>query len=320
MNKKCPKVGFSFSTKDRVDSTLRSLASIDTKGEFDLIWVDGSDTAAGKALAESVKLRNCRLVEVHHDIKGGPDNAIRLGLKRLLELGYEYCGLIENDVLLKPGWYADLMRLFELGREDGLRIGAATVRTIDGRVLVFQPRYTLMWYMGASIVLFTREAAKIILRTYKPTSSRELGSFFKNKLGVDLGDVWELWMDKPNRPIGCDGAFAMQLYRYGLSSLGTIPAKGFSSDFSIEERFHSHYVEKTLADSQLIDESRRLQMIVQRLDAIRARRTLTLAGDYLKFAIIQAKLRMQRTRPGRCVLYPMRRARFLYQKVYKGST
>lgn len=314
-----PKVGFSFSTKDRVDFTLRCLAGIDTEGGFDLIWLDGSDTARGKALPGSIKLRNCRLIKVHHDVKGA-DNALCFGLKRLLELGYDYCGLIENDVELQPGWHTDLMRLFELGRQDGLRVGAATVRTIDGRVLIYQPRHALMWYMGASIVLFTREAAKVILGTYKLTSSQELGKFYRNKLGIDLGNVWELWMDKPDRSIGCDGAFAMQLYRYGLSSLGTIPAKGRSCDFSIEERFRSHYVEKTLETRELSDESRRLEIMAHRLEAIRARRTLTFAGDYLKFAFIQAKLVMQRTRPGRCLLYPMRRAKFLYHKVCKGST
>ncbi|KPJ58462.1 MAG: hypothetical protein AMS15_08370, partial [Planctomycetes bacterium DG_23] len=269
------KVGFSFSTKDRVDCTLRTLSGLETEGGFDLIWVDGSDTAGGKALPGSIKPRNFRLVEVHQGVKGGPDGAIRFGLKRLLELGYDYCGLIENDVLFEPGWYSDLMRLFEVGREEGLRVGAATVRTIDGRVMVYRPQYALMWYMGASVVLFTKKAAKIVLRTYKPTSSRELGAFFMHKLGVDLSKVWELWMDRPNRSIGCDGAFAMQLYRYGLSSLGTIPAKGRSFDFSIEERFRSHYVEKTLDAQELSREIQRFGIMVRRLEKIAARRALT---------------------------------------------
>jgi hypothetical protein len=319
MNKKCPTVGFAFSTKDRVDCTLRTLASLETEGSFDLIWIDGSDTAGGKALPGSIKPRNFSLVEVHKEVKGGPDKAIRFGLKRLLELGYDYCGLIENDVLFRPGWYADLMGLFELGRREGLRVGAATVRTIDGRVMIYRPQYALMWYMGASIVLFTKEAARIILRTYKLTSSQELGAFFKQQLGVDLSKVWELWMDKRNRSIGCDGAFAMQLYRYGLSSVGTIPAKGISADFSIEERFHSHYVEKTLDPRQLSEESQRLQIMVQRLQKIAASRAFTSTQDHAKLAYRQAKSMMRRTRAGRCLLYPMRRVKFLCNKAVRGS-
>ena len=35
---------------------------------------------------------------------GGPDAAIQFSLKRLLALGYDFVGLIENDIQLKPGW------------------------------------------------------------------------------------------------------------------------------------------------------------------------------------------------------------------------
>ena len=318
-----PKVGFSFSTKDRVDFTRRALADIDSESGFDLIWVDGSTTPEGKDLPHSVTLKNSQIVEHLYDTNG-PDGAIRLGLKRLLKLGYDYCGLIENDVELQPGWFTELMNLFVLGRRDGLRVGAATVRTIDGRTLIYRPQYALMWYMGASILLFTREAAKIILTTYRLTCAQELGRFYKDRLGFYLEDVWELWMDKENRPIGCDGAFAMELYRYGLSSLGTIPAKGFSADFSIEERFRSNYVKETLPEEELYPEYGRLQATAQRLEAVAAKRTLTYIIDTIKHLFTQLctqasmLLRLLKIL-GWCMSHPLQCIKSLVQRVFKRS-
>ncbi len=186
-----PKVGFVFSTKDRVGFTLRSLSSIDTESGLDLIWVDGSETAEGRALPQSVKPQRCRLVEVHHGVQGGPDHTIRFGLRRLLALGYEFCGLIENDVVLEPGWFSHLMNLFGKAQNDGFAVGAATVRNLNSRVLFSHPNYTINSVVGAGMVLFTRQAAKVVLATYGPTTAKKLATFFKQKMHANLGDVWE---------------------------------------------------------------------------------------------------------------------------------
>ncbi len=42
------RIGFAFSTRDRVEFTRRSLASIDTDEGFDRLWVDGSVTPEGR--------------------------------------------------------------------------------------------------------------------------------------------------------------------------------------------------------------------------------------------------------------------------------
>lgn len=231
MNAQRAKVGFVFSTKDRVEFTRRSLRNIDTEGGFDLVWVDGSDTPEGRALPGKVRLSNCRLAEVHYDIRGGPDNAIRFGLQRLLELGYDYCGLIENDIEFKPGWFTKLMELFSLGEQDGLNVGAVTVRTIPTWVLMYKPQYALMWNTGAGMVLFKREAAEIVLDTYGPTSMYELRKFYLQEFGIDLVkpylgrlsfDVMRMWeVYTANTPLGCDWAYSMQLYKEGFSTIGT---------------------------------------------------------------------------------------------------
>jgi len=249
MSKQRVKVGFVFSTKDRVEFTLQSLRSIDTEGGFDLVWVDGSDTPEGKALPKKVKLSNCCLAEVHYDIRGGPDNAIRFGLQRLLELGYDYCGLIENDIEFKPGWFMKLMELFSLAEGDGLNVGAVTVRTIPTWILMYKPQYVLMWNIGAGMVLFKREAVKIVLDTYGPTSMYELRKFYLKKfdidiarpylgrLGIDLQRIWQVSTSSPvpwSPTLGCDFAYAMRLYERNFASIGSITPMSYNIDL------HSH--------------------------------------------------------------------------------
>jgi len=240
------KVGFAFSTKDRVDFTRRSLAGIDACGGFDLVWVDGSDTPEGKALPESAKPRNCRIVEVHHNVKGGPDAAICFGLRRLLQRGYDYCGLIENDIEFKPAWVTKLLELFELGKQDGLEVGAVTARSIESRVLIHRPGYVIKSNMGAGMVLFTREAVQIIIAAYGEQTGRELVGYFYRKFGIDLHDSWEPYI-KP-RPLGpnalhaCDWTYARCLYERGLCSLGTVPSLAFNMDMDVGKEFRTSYV------------------------------------------------------------------------------
>ena len=312
------KVGFAFSTKDRVEFTLRSLASIDADSGFDLIWVDGSDTPEGKALPECVKLRRSRLVEVHHNVTGGPDNAIRFGLTRLLNAGYEYCGLIENDVEFRPGWYAKLMQLFELGSSDGLRVGSATVRTIESRVLIPTPQYVLMWNVGAGMALFAREAARIVLATYRPANAKTLSKYYMEAFGADLRDKWELWMDAPDRQLGCDWAYAMQLHRYGFYSLGSVPSLAFHMDFDLEMAFRTSYVRRPMEISQADNQSwRQLTRAMSPTGIVRTtKRSAMFAGDSVRSAVFWAQKRNKHLRR---ILHPVRSIRSLCRKVAAGK-
>jgi hypothetical protein len=249
-----PKIGFVFSTKDRVDFTIRSLKSIDNEGEFDLIWIDGSDTAEGKALPASVKTQKCRIAEIHYNIKGGADKANCFGLRRLLSLGYDYCGFIENDVEFNPGWYPKLMELFTLGQKDGLEAGSVTVRTIESRVLIYRPSYAAMWNVGAGMVLFTRKAARIILATFATTTAKDVSAFFKNHFGSDLGDIWELWQGEQDWHHTTDWAYAMQLHKYGYCSLGSIPSMAHNIDCDIKKVLRTDYVDKPILISEKEEE------------------------------------------------------------------
>lgn len=222
--------GFCFSTKDRLEFTKRTLRSIDEVGGFDLVWVDGSDTEEGRSLPGGFALRRARLAEVHWDVRGGPDAAIQFGLSRLVELGYDYCGLIENDVVLERGWFAALLGAIDAASADGLAVGAATVRNYESRVLEFRERYTINWAVGAGMVLFTREGAELLLQRYRRdglgpwTTARRIARFYRDLCGVDLRGIWDLWTGRLDRRLCPDWAFATVLLEHGLASVGTIPS------------------------------------------------------------------------------------------------
>lgn len=97
------RVGFALNSMDRLDFTTQTLDGMATESGFGVVWVDGSLTDAGIQLTRSAQWNRINFVEVHREVRGGPDRAIRFGLARLLELGYEYCRLLENDIVLRPG-------------------------------------------------------------------------------------------------------------------------------------------------------------------------------------------------------------------------
>jgi hypothetical protein len=234
------RVGFSLSTKDRPDFTRRTLASVDIEPGFDIVWADGSDEDEGRALPHQYRFRHARLVEAHGDVRGGPNNAIQFGLRRLLELGYDYVGLLENDLELEPGWFGRLMGLFDIAAGEGLAVGAATVRSYTSRVLAYERGYSINWSIGAGLVLFTREAAQIILDGYAgtPTTARAIRRFYGDLTGVDLRRSWELWFGRPDRRLSTDWGYDMLLYRHGFASVASIPNLTLDLEYdTVEERW-----------------------------------------------------------------------------------
>ena len=234
----CSRVGFAFSTKERVDFTRRALAALDQHGGFDLIWLDGSDSVEARELPRACALQNARLVETHLDVRGGPDRAICFGLRRLLDLGYDFCGLIENDILLSPGWFPTLLELFHLAADEGLAVGAATVRNFASRVLDYRARYTINWNIGAGMILFSRSAAQIIVNEYPNlvATTRQLARFYAELCGVDLRGSWDLWAGRIDRRLSPDCGYDMALYRRGMACVGSIPSLAEDLEFTVDQR------------------------------------------------------------------------------------
>lgn len=248
------RIGFSFSTRDRYLFTLQTIQSLDSEGGFDLIWNDGSTEPGVPALAGNYKFKNARLVEVNYGVTGGADRAICFGLSRLLELGYDYVGLIENDILFRPGWFGALMRLFSRGAEEGIVCGSATARSFESHVLEYRSGYSLQADTGAGMVLFSRAAAEIILEKYGNPPSLQMTThswqkFYANLFGLDLREFAPFWALPPEEPYPCtlDWGYTPSLYLSGYASLSTIPSYATDLEFDVESFFHTRYVsaEKT---------------------------------------------------------------------------
>ena len=243
MNTAKKRIGFAFSTMDRPEFTVRSLKSIDQNSpfEFDLLWLDGSYGPAGRALPDQTKLKHCRLIEVHRDLRGGPNAAIRFGLQRLLRLGYDYCGLLENDIEMQPGWLESMFTAWKNAEADGLRVGTVTARTFQCRALSLGPRYALMWNVGAAHALFSRLGARVVLSRYGVRNALALQDFFGSAFGCDLRPHWELFMGKPDRELGTDWGYALELYRCGLAAVGTVPSLAANFDYDAEKDSRTVY-------------------------------------------------------------------------------
>jgi hypothetical protein len=247
--KRGDRIGFSFSTRDRYLFTLQTVETLDSEGGFDLIWNDGSTEPGVPALARNYKFKNARLLEVNFGVTGGAERAVCFGLSRLLELGYDYVGLIENDLLFRPGWFSALMKLFSLGAADGIACGSATARSFESHVLEYRSGYGVQSDTGAGMVLFSRPAAKIIMQLYANPASLQLTthswqSFYADLFGLDLRKFAPFWAFPPERPFPCtlDWGYTPSLYLNGYASLSTIPSYVTDLEFDVEAFFHTKYV------------------------------------------------------------------------------
>lgn len=247
------KIGFIFSTKDRVEFSKKTLEGIDVPGSnFDLIWVDGSDTKEGRLLPERTKFQHCNLAEVYYGMGAEYDKApISFGLKYLIQHNYDYCGFIENDIRFEKNWFIELMKLFDLGKGDNLEVGAVTAKVWASRVLRYEHNYVTIFNLGAAMVLFTTKAVKIIYNKLycgdnpRYVYAKELQEFYLNKFGIDIRkNSWELFMRAENRHLSRDWGYAMELSKHELSSLGTIPSLAFDMEYDIKEKWHTHYVKE----------------------------------------------------------------------------
>jgi hypothetical protein len=248
------KVGFALSTRDRFVYTMRTIKSLDAEGGFDLIWNDGSERNEVPELSRYFAFRNMRLVETNYDVKGGADAAIQFGLRRLLEHGYDFVGLIENDVLVAPGWLAGMRDAFETASEEGIAVGAVSSLAYQSRVLEYRKNYSIDWARGAAMVLFTREAAQLLLENYSrlEMTSQQIRGFYAEQLGVALHvPEWAVggrWMDGP---MTLDWGYAPLLYSRGYACVATIPSMARDLEFDVRTVLRTDYVRAEQSGSRL---------------------------------------------------------------------
>jgi hypothetical protein len=210
-------IAIAFSTKDRVALSVQAIEPLLQPTKFDLWWIDGSSTPEGQDLPKQYK----QAMTVVPRITGGADRAIVYALTAMLEAGYEYIGLCENDVLLTPGWLEPTMELFERGKNDGLEVGAVSPRAYVDRVLVQRDCYALMLNLGAGIVIFTRKAARIILDNYRTGWWSDTRAIFAQLSGVDIGRFAAFRGNQQWTSI--DWHFDAVLAQHGMASLALTP-------------------------------------------------------------------------------------------------
>lgn len=141
----------------------------------------------------------------------------------MLKGGYDFCGLTENDVLLDKDWFEPTIQLFERGREDGLEVGAVSARCYEDRILIQRDGYAIMHNLGAGMIIFSREAAELVLQHYRTVWTTENRLLFAQLSGIDIGQYWAF--HGMEHFLVADWNFDRVLASNGLASLALTPNK-----------------------------------------------------------------------------------------------
>lgn len=214
------KLAIAFSTKDQVALTEQTLPWI-MHSDIDMYWCDGSRTNEGIRFFEEHSEGACMLSSAR--VFGGADAAIAWKLTVLLKSNATHIGLLENDVLLDENWFSPTTELFKRGEQDGLHVGAVSARSYVDRVLIQRDGYAVMHNIGAGFIIFTREAAEIVLRSFRTSWWPTTRLLWAQLSGIDVATYAafrgnEQW-------VTTDWGWEAQLASHGLASLALTPAK-----------------------------------------------------------------------------------------------
>jgi hypothetical protein len=213
-------IAIALNTRDRVEQVKKILPSLLQPDKYDLYWFDGSETVEG----QKHPLEYPEVKGHFGNVKGSGDNAVVVALTYLLDHtpAYDYIGICEDDVLLDRDWFERTFGLFDMGRRDGLEVGAVSARAYEDRVLSQRDTYAVMHNLGWGHVLLSRRAAELTLKHYRTGWSIENRRVFAQISGRDIGAWWafrgkEQWICSD---WGADASLAC----YGLSSLALTPS------------------------------------------------------------------------------------------------
>jgi hypothetical protein len=226
------KVAIAYLTKDRVELTKQTASAV-CNAQCAVFWIDGSETLEGQqALEEADYTRH------HSGVRGGADAAIVFALTAMLNhpVGYTHVGLCENDVLLAPDWFERTMALFDIGAEDGLCVGAVSARAYADRILIQRDGWAVMHNLGAGHVVFTRQAAELILANYRTGWWPDNRALFAQLAGVDIGRY--ACFRGNAQWTTADWHFDAILAQHGLASLALTPCAAgmIGQEPSLEEQ------------------------------------------------------------------------------------
>jgi hypothetical protein len=219
------KLAVFYSTKNQVNLTLKTLRHLcdeQKSTEFDIIWCDGSTDPEALGFLDSFG-HYAKLVA--RDVRGGADAAIAWKLTTALQSPkrYSHIMLLENDVLLGSDAIRLSLDLFDVGSREGLNVGAVSPRSYVDRILIQRDGFAVMHNIGAGAIIFTREAADIVLRTFRTGWWPSVRYGFAQVSGIDIG-AYACFAGN-SQPVTTDWQFEYQMLRYGLCALALTPAR-----------------------------------------------------------------------------------------------
>ncbi len=216
------KTCIAFLTKDKVELTRQSIQPL-LHGDYHLLWIDGSDTEEGQNAAVELAYPRAR---PYGNVRGGAGAAIVFALTTMLDSpeNYTHVGLVEQDVLLPNDWFEPTMRLFGLDSPCGMMVGAVSTRAYQDRVLFQRDGYAVMHNLGAGQIVLTRDAARIVLDTFRTAWTTDNRRIFSLLSGIDIGVYWAFRTNE--HPLTADFHWDATLAAHGYASLALTPSPG----------------------------------------------------------------------------------------------
>ena len=222
MNRVC----ISYSSKNRLELTKQTIKPLLPQRGWDLWWYDASmEPEAAEFFTDTVG------PSAKQHLIGGSCRYIVCALTQMLEATdpvddiprFDYVGLCENDVLLDDDWFVPTMGLFELGKAEGLQVGAVSARTYEDRILVQRGAFALMHNLGAGHIILTRKAAQLVLNQYRTGFTGENRRVFSMLSGIDIGRYWAF--RGLDHMLVADWQYDRMLAQHGMCSLALVPTK-----------------------------------------------------------------------------------------------
>ena len=123
------------------------------------------------------------------------------------------------------------MELFQRGKQDGFNVGAVSARCYEDRILFQRDGYAVTHNLGAGMIMFTREAAELVLANYRTVWTTENRTLFAQLSGIDIGSYWAF---RGNQNfLVADWNFDRVLAAHGLASLALTPNRATMLDQDI---------------------------------------------------------------------------------------
>lgn len=217
------KLAISYLTCDKpelVEQSCKPLLAAAVANKYHLYVIDGSTSYDNEKTIWDLTWPAGHMIG---NIRGGAGAAIVYALTMMLkhEEAYTHVALCESDVLLHDGWLS-VLDLFYQGKANGLEVGCVSARCFVNRVLIQKDNFAVMHNTGAGMIVLTREAAKIVLDTFRTPWTSDNRRIFNQLCGIDIGHYWAFRNNE--HYLTADWGWDAVLAANGLASLALTPS------------------------------------------------------------------------------------------------